>query len=66
VRTGDWWGASRGPAFDRALTVVAFSSSQPVSPSELTADEDLFILALEPVPPGALRPAGTGTREKAG
>ena len=48
-----WWAPSRGPAFDRAGTVVAFSSSQPTSPSDLTGDEDLFILALDPVPPGA-------------
>jgi Tol biopolymer transport system component len=44
--TGEWWAASRGPAFDKALTVVALSSSQPISPSDLTGDEDLFILAL--------------------
>ena len=50
---GGWWASSRGPAFDRTGTVVAFSSSQPTSPSDLTGDEDLFILALDPVPPGA-------------
>jgi hypothetical protein len=42
----EWWAASRGPALDGPATFVAFSSSHPVSPRDLTSDEDLFISSL--------------------